>query len=229
MSLGKLASNVAAGVTYPGHRHFAQRLINRRGFLEKSGITLGALAASGILPELARAVVPQNSRPQQHDGCHTASHSRRPAITRSDGSTVPCVPPGSWCRAFHDHELQRLRGLGRSRWHGHPHRQRPGARTPSLRGRRAFHARRVRWALMGGITTVPSASYDLMYTQVPWRTCKFTISILGSRKVDCFGRSQSPKTQFRLISPPAPQHSRPATLTLRTITTWSTRSWMVLK
>ena len=55
MSLRKLASNVAAGVTYPGHRHFAQLLLNRRSFLEKSGITLGALAASGILPELARA------------------------------------------------------------------------------------------------------------------------------------------------------------------------------
>ncbi len=59
MSLGKLASKIAAGVTYPGHQHFAQRLINRRGFLEKSGITLGALAASGILPELARGVVPK--------------------------------------------------------------------------------------------------------------------------------------------------------------------------
>ena len=55
MSLRKLASNIASGVVYPGHRHFAQRLLNRRSFLEKSGITLGALAASGMLPELARA------------------------------------------------------------------------------------------------------------------------------------------------------------------------------
>ena len=55
MSLRKLASNVVAEVAYPGHRHFTQRLLSRRGFLEKSAITLGALAASGILPELARA------------------------------------------------------------------------------------------------------------------------------------------------------------------------------
>src|SRR5438270_10988609 len=55
MSLRKLASNIAAGVAYPGHRHFAKRLLNRRGFLEKSGITLGVLAASGLVPELARA------------------------------------------------------------------------------------------------------------------------------------------------------------------------------
>ena len=55
MSLRKLASNLAAGVAYPGHRHFAKRLLSRRGFLEKSGITLGVLAASGLVPELARA------------------------------------------------------------------------------------------------------------------------------------------------------------------------------
>jgi len=55
MSLRKLASNAAAGVSYPGHRHFTQRLLSRRGFLEQSGITLGILAASGILPELTRA------------------------------------------------------------------------------------------------------------------------------------------------------------------------------
>ena len=55
MSLRRLAFNLAAGVAYPGHRHFAKRLLSRRGFLEKSGITLGALAASGLVPGLARA------------------------------------------------------------------------------------------------------------------------------------------------------------------------------
>jgi hypothetical protein len=54
MSLRKLGSNLAA-VAYPGHPHFAKRLLSRRGFLEKSGITLGVLAASGMVPELARA------------------------------------------------------------------------------------------------------------------------------------------------------------------------------
>ena len=56
MSLRKLASNISSGAVYPGHRHFAQRLLSRRTFLEKTGLTVGALAASGVLlPELARS------------------------------------------------------------------------------------------------------------------------------------------------------------------------------
>ena len=53
MSLRRLASKIS---TYPGHRHFAQRLLSRRSFLEKTGLTVGALAASRLLaPELARS------------------------------------------------------------------------------------------------------------------------------------------------------------------------------
>ncbi|SRR6266567_4262304 len=55
MSLRKLASNMADGTVFPGHRHFAKRLLSRRGFLEKTGLTMGVLAASGLLPELARS------------------------------------------------------------------------------------------------------------------------------------------------------------------------------
>jgi hypothetical protein len=55
MSLSKLYSSVAAGVAYPGHRHFTQRLLSRRGFLEKTGLTAGALAAAGLVPEVARS------------------------------------------------------------------------------------------------------------------------------------------------------------------------------
>ena len=62
MSLRRLASNKLPGMAYPGHRHFAKRLLSRRGFLEKSGVTLGVLAASGILPELARAAVTTHGR-----------------------------------------------------------------------------------------------------------------------------------------------------------------------
>ena len=54
-SLRRLASKLPVGTSTLGHRHFAQRLISRRNFLEKSGLTLGVLAASGVLPELARA------------------------------------------------------------------------------------------------------------------------------------------------------------------------------
>jgi len=35
MTLNKLVSNVAGGVAYPGHRHFTQRLLSRKGFLRK--------------------------------------------------------------------------------------------------------------------------------------------------------------------------------------------------
>lgn len=56
MSLRRFASGKIPGTTYPGHRHFTNRLLSRRGFLEKSGLTVGMLATSGILPELARAV-----------------------------------------------------------------------------------------------------------------------------------------------------------------------------
>ena len=56
MSLRRLASGKTPAMAYPGHRHFAKRLLSRRGFLEKSGVTLGVLAASGLVPELARAV-----------------------------------------------------------------------------------------------------------------------------------------------------------------------------
>lgn len=54
-SLRKLASKLPGGTANPGHRHFAQRLLSRRNFLERSGLTLGVLAASGLVSELARA------------------------------------------------------------------------------------------------------------------------------------------------------------------------------
>src|SRR5437879_10165441 len=57
MSLRRLVSSKPFGMAYPGHRHFAKRLLSRRGFLEKSGVTLGVLAASGLVPELARATL----------------------------------------------------------------------------------------------------------------------------------------------------------------------------
>src|SRR5207244_148090 len=55
-------------------------------------------------------------------------------------------------------------------------------------------------ATMGTTIMARSRSYDLMYSQVTWRTCKFTISILGSRQVDCSGRSRFPQTQSRYTS-----------------------------
>ena len=54
-SLRKLASSLPVGIAKSGHHHFAQRLLSRRNFLENSGLTLGVLAASGLVPELARA------------------------------------------------------------------------------------------------------------------------------------------------------------------------------
>ena len=62
MSLRRLASRNFPGMAYPGHGHFEKRLLSRRGFLEKSGVTLGVLAASGLVPELARAVTKTHGR-----------------------------------------------------------------------------------------------------------------------------------------------------------------------
>jgi len=62
MSLRRLASGKIPGMAYPGHPHFVKRLLSRRGFLEKSGVTLGVLAASGLVPELTRAAVKTHGR-----------------------------------------------------------------------------------------------------------------------------------------------------------------------
>ncbi len=66
MSLSKLTSNLAAGMAYPGHRHFTQRLFSRRGFLEKTGLTAGALAAVGLLPEVARSAPIRSAAATSH-------------------------------------------------------------------------------------------------------------------------------------------------------------------
>lgn len=55
MNLRQLASEIGTVNRFPGHRHFARRLLSRRSFLEKTGITAGILAASGILPEVTLA------------------------------------------------------------------------------------------------------------------------------------------------------------------------------
>ncbi len=39
---------------YRGHRHFTERLVNRRSFLEKSGLSLGVLAGAGLLGKPSR-------------------------------------------------------------------------------------------------------------------------------------------------------------------------------
>jgi hypothetical protein len=86
MSLRKLATNAVDGMAYPGHRHFTQRLLSRRGFLEKSGITLGALAASGIFPDLAHAA---SLKTQGHNSTTTATPLPIPGGLQLLGPTGP--------------------------------------------------------------------------------------------------------------------------------------------
>src|SRR5215472_5000001 len=62
MNLPKLPTvlvkpTIGAPAHYRGHQHFAERLLNRRGFLEKTGLTLGALAGSGLLTGASRSAV----------------------------------------------------------------------------------------------------------------------------------------------------------------------------
>ncbi len=85
MSLRRLASSRSLGMAYPGHRHFAKRLLSRRGFLEKSGVTLGALAASGLVPELARAALKTNG----HNSTTAATPLPIPGGTQVFGPGTP--------------------------------------------------------------------------------------------------------------------------------------------
>lgn len=75
MNPNNLVSNLAGGVVYPGHRHFTQRLLSRRGFLEKTGLTAVALAAAGLLPEVARSatITSAASTPQGRKSTTTAT------------------------------------------------------------------------------------------------------------------------------------------------------------
>lgn len=69
MNLSRLDQITAQGLApYRGHKHFARRLLNRRGFLEKSGLTLGALAGSGLLTGAARYAMPGSAPPMQGSG-----------------------------------------------------------------------------------------------------------------------------------------------------------------
>jgi len=56
MNLPK-SPTIRTPLQYRGHQHFAERLLNRRGFLEKTGLTLGALAGSGLLTGVSRSAV----------------------------------------------------------------------------------------------------------------------------------------------------------------------------
>ena len=200
MSLSKLYSSVAAGVAYPGHRHFTQRLLSRRGFLEKTGLTAGALAAAGLVPEVARSAAVRST---------ALTHGRK-----STTAATPLPIPGG------------LQPLGPSGPLFHIFLPAPGVEPSTItnfngfigwgavgvRGRTLLPARLLSIfpskptfasckastsARTDATTTARSRSYDLMYSQVPRRTCKFTISILGPRKADCSGRSQFPITPFR--------------------------------
>ena len=56
------ASKVSPAGIYRPHRHFAERLLNRRNFLEKSGLTLGAIVGAGLLPGVSRNALFARSR-----------------------------------------------------------------------------------------------------------------------------------------------------------------------
>ena len=64
-SFGVKPANSAGTVPYRGHKHFAQRLLNRRGFLEKAGLSVGAVAGVSLLGShataMSRSLVPRAS------------------------------------------------------------------------------------------------------------------------------------------------------------------------
>jgi hypothetical protein len=91
MTLHRLGSNVAGGVVYPGHRHFTQRLLSRRGFLEKTGLTAATLAAAGLLPAVARSAATTGAASTSHgrNSTTTATPLPIPGGLQLLGSTGP--------------------------------------------------------------------------------------------------------------------------------------------
>jgi|SRR5690348_1046613 len=79
MNLRKLdaiaaAANASSQVFSPhGHSHFARRLLGRRNFLEKTGLSVGALMGSGLLGPGARAALRSAALPASNAGRGTTS------------------------------------------------------------------------------------------------------------------------------------------------------------
>lgn len=67
-------------VPYRGHKHFAQRLLNRRGFLERAGLSVGAVAGMGLL---GGAAVPA------FGGRARSANQGRNGITAVDPQPIP--------------------------------------------------------------------------------------------------------------------------------------------
>ena len=96
MNLSKLASNEATGMAFPGHVHFALRLLSRRRFFEKTGLTVGALAASGLVPELAWSSPVRTSASTTHGHQSTTTAAPLPI----PGGIQPLGPSGPLFHVF---------------------------------------------------------------------------------------------------------------------------------
>lgn len=95
-NLERIAPNaLSAPPASRGHRHFTERLLNRRAFLEKSGLSLGVLAGSGLLGSTA----PLATRPA------AALNFGRVSATSATPSPIPgglelLGPPGPLFHLF---------------------------------------------------------------------------------------------------------------------------------
>src|SRR6266481_9692804 len=177
-----IASTVAA-VHHRGHQHFAERLLNRRGFLEKTSLTLGALAGSGMLTGVSRAAV-LNGAASINRGAKPQPRPR-PYPYREDCSCSALLGHCSMCSCRRPElspprsriSMGSLDGPRSAAW-AHTHR--------SGRHPRIFRSNRMSAscsasssARTDGTTTEHLRSYDWTYTQVPLRTCKSMILIQG--------------------------------------------------
>ncbi|PYU36416.1 MAG: hypothetical protein DMG28_00635 [Acidobacteria bacterium] len=154
MSLRKLpftkTSGFPSAAPYRGHQHFTERLLNRRSFLEKSGLGLGALVGAGLLPGVSRAALLKGT-------------------DRTTGATPVPIPGGTDLlgdgRIFHLF----LPGTGAE----------PSTITDFIGfvGCASCSVNSSAWT--GRTTTELSRLYDLTYSHVQRRTCKSMISIRG--------------------------------------------------
>src|SRR5207302_11028634 len=87
----KLPQVAVPSLPYRGHPHSARRLLNRRRFLERTGLTVGALAASGLLTGAASA------RSTANRGRHSTT---TPAPQPIPGGLPPLGPAGPLVHLF---------------------------------------------------------------------------------------------------------------------------------
>lgn len=89
-NLERIAAGASSAVpSYRPHRHFAERLLNRRAFLEKTGLSMGVLAGAGLLGPSRLSAAPALPLGPRRDGAIAATPSPIPGGLQLLGPSGP--------------------------------------------------------------------------------------------------------------------------------------------